>query len=803
MKLKAILFALAGALLLTSCFDNSYGGAPVDSDIPQKLVFIHTTDTHGKYLPFWMEPNMFDRNMGLESNLPACWDLDYYKGGAFHCNGAYNEATGKYQVYDNDNNQYVYYTKDELIAEGYYAEGSIEKGYAIEDINEDGKCDILDCQRCWDKNKNSICDLEENLDFDPELNSGRGCSSGDCWDPYSTAYLTCWDKNSNEKCDKNEDINFDGWCDTDDCALVFDREHKIKVKDENGAMKEIIVLRNGKCDYPYDPQKKTWRGEDGELILRKNFDDDSSYIQAMVKAEENSEDLNRDGKCDYSDYRAGLINTGGIARAKTLIDSIRKKHERDGVPVLLLDSGDTFQGAPEFNLYKGDVEMLSMQKLGVDAMVIGNHEFDNGTSGLVSAYKKSGGFPLLASNYLFDNDGHKGLMDISSPYLIAMAGGLTIGIVGVANDSSINSGYQVGGSVGFNFLDPIETTQTYVNSLRPIVDIIVVLSHQGLDGDYKIAENVKGVDLILGGHHHVVLDPPKILKGPDGRDVIIVHSGVNLKVIGELEIAVQNKRIVWHKYETHAITERIEENGDFVNMLKPYVQGLDYSQYLQKKVGYATSTIVRNDPAGGDSPLGNIVTDAMMNHELARAQFCVTNSMGIRADIPTGDITLEKLYEVFPFENSITTMYLSGNELKTLFDFVARKSATRGCKTQIQVAGIGVELDCSPSEKLQKEHNSYALTKCLRIGNTDVIKDYKVLLPNVLFKMATNDYMGRGGSGFYMLEANTTRLDTSVSLRDAVVDFFDRIGEIDPMNYSQHQTEPDQCGRGKRIQMLN
>ena len=759
---------------LTSCFDNSYGGAPVDEGLPQKLVFIHTTDTHGKYLPFWMEPNMFDRNMGLTSGNPPCWDLDY-SGGSSYCNGAYNAVTGKYQVYENS--QYVYYTKEELIAKGYYAADSIEKGLVIEDINEDGRCDVLDCQRCWDKNRNNICDPDEDVD------GTSGCDSRDCFE--SGTDRTCWDTNKNGKCDKNEDINFDNWCNVDDCALVYDRNH------------------NGKCDYPYDSLKRTWRDENGKLILRKNFDDDSSYNQAMITAEKESEDINRDGKCDYSDYRPGLVNTGGIARAKTLIDEIRARHERDGIPVLFLDSGDTFQGAPEFNLYKGEVEMLSMQKLGVDAMVIGNHEFDNGTGGLVSAYKKSGGFPLLASNYLFDPDGHKGLMDISSPYLIAFAGGLTVGIVGVANDSSINSGYQIGGSTGFNFLDPVETTQTYVNSLRPLVDIVVVLSHQGLDGDYKIAENVKGVDLILGGHHHVILDPPKVLKGPDGRDVIVVHSGVNLKSVGELEVAVQDKRIVWHKYTTRAITEKIEENGDFVNMLKPYVQGLDYSQYLQKKVGYATSTIVRNDPSNGDSPLGNIVTDAMMNHELAKAQLCVTNSMGIRADIPTGEITLEKLYEVFPFENSITTMYLSGNELKTLFDFVARKSATRGCKTQVQVAGIGVELDCNPSEELQKKHNSYALTKCLQIGDTVVIDNYEVLQPNLLFKMATNDYMGRGGSGFYMLEANTTRLDTSVSLRDAVVDFFDQVVELNPLLWSQNQTKPDECGRGKRILMLN
>ena len=776
MRSKILIPLFFSCFFLTSCFDNSFVSAPVDEGLPQKLVFIHTTDTHGKYLPFWMEPNMFDRNMGLSSSNPPCWDLDYSGGGSY-CNGAYNEATGKYQVYESG--KYVYYTKEELLEKGYFAADSIEKGLVIEDINEDGRCDVLDCQRCWDKNKNNICDPEEDID---EIS---GCSSGDCFDPYSTAYLTCWDTNKNGKCDRSEDINFDNRCDADDCALVYDRNH------------------DGKCDYPYDSVKRTWRDENGKLILRKNFEDDSSYNQAMIKAEKESEDINRDGKCDYSDYRPGLINTGGIARAKTLIDEIRAKHERDNVPVLFLDSGDTFQGAPEFNLYKGEIEMLSMQKLGVDAMVIGNHEFDNGTGGLVSAYKKSGGFPLLASNYLFDPDGHKGLMDISSPYLIAFAGGVTVGIVGVANDSSLNSGYQVGGSMGLNFLDPIETTQTYVNSLRPLVDIVVVLSHQGLDRDYAIAEKVEGVDLILGGHHHVVLDPPKVLKGPDGRDVIVIHSGVNLKVIGELEIAVQNKRIVWHKYRTLPITEKIAENGDFINMLKPYIQGLDYSQYLQKKVGYATSTIVRNDPANGDSPLGNIVTDAMMNHELAKAQLCVTNSMGIRADIPTGDITLEKLYEVFPFENSITTMYLSGNELKTLFDFVARKSASRGCKTQVQVAGIGVELDCNPPEELQKKHNSYALTKCLQIGDTVVIDNYEVLLPNLLFKMATNDYMGRGGSGFYMLEANTTRLDTSVSLRDAVVDFFDQIVELNPIFWSQNQTKPDECGRGKRILMIN
>lgn len=769
------------AFFLNSCFDNSYGNVPVDPDIPQKLVILHSTDTHAKYLPFWMEPNMFDRNMGLTSDNPPCWDLDY-QGGASYCNGAYNSSTELYQVWLDG--KYQYLDRDTLKGLGYFEYTGPSDNTVLEDVNEDGTCDVLDCQRCWDRNSNNVCDDAENVDGE------KGCAVTDCEvQKNNTAVYRCWDTTGSSdgspdgKCNASEDINRDRKCGFDDCALVYDRDH------------------DGVCDYPYDTGNLTWKDESGRPILRKDFDSDSDYNVAMKNAKADSEDRNKDGVCDYRDYRPGLVDSGGVARVKTVADSIRAGHGE--IPVIHLDSGDAFQGAPQFNLYKGELEMLSIQKLGIDAMAIGNHEFDNGTSALVSAYRKSGGFPLLASNYLFDWDGHKGLMDITSPYMIMMRGSLRIGIVGLGNDSSLNSIYQIGGSIGFNAMEPVESAQKYVNVLRPLVDIVIILSHQGLEGDYELAEKVSGVDVILGGHHHVVLDPVKVMEGPDGRDVLVVHSGVNYKVLGELEVAVQNKKVVWHDYKTHAITGDIPEHGDMLNLLKPYIQGLELSQYLDKIVGTAASTITRNDPSGGDSALGNLVTDAMMNHELASAQFCVTNSMGIRADIPTGDITLEKLYEVFPFENTLTTMYLSGNELKTLFDFVARKSASRGCKTQIQVAGIGLEIDCSPEEDLQDEYGSYALTKCLTIGDTVVIEDYKVIQPHLLFKMATNDYMGRGGSGFYMLENNTTRLDTSVSLRDAVSDYIQQKGSIDPLDYSMNQTGADECGQGKRIKMIN
>ena len=729
---------------LSGCMNGSYGEANTSSDIPRKLVIMHTTDTHSKYFPFWMEPNMFDREMGLTSNYAPCWDLDYSGGGSF-CSGAYDADKNLYKVWDNG--AYSYMTEAEM--EGV--------GVVSEDLDKNGICDFHDCQRCWDVNRNNKCDPSEDVD------GLLGCSTADCEEQMDVEGVKyCWarigtaDPNPvTHECELRFDTNKDRLCGLDDCIMMWDRNH------------------NFVCDYPWNGKEKTWNDADGNPILDE--------IE-QNNAREKSEDVNKDGYCNVNDYKPGLVSSGGAARVATMMNRIREQHPN--VPVMYLDSGDTFQGAPQFNLYRGEVEMNTLRQLGLSAMAIGNHEFDNGTTGLVDAYSKYGGFPLLASNYLFNANNSRGLQDLTSPYVILSQAGMKIAIIGIGNDSSLNSIYKIGGSLGFNAIDPIQTATKYANFLRSQVDLLILLTHQGLDGDYELAEKVPGVDVILGGHHHVILDPVKVMQGPDGRDVLIVHSGVNFKVVGELEVIVQNGRVNWHSYQTHTINDKIPEDGDMANLLQRFKEGLDESQDLEANVARATETLKRTDASGGDSTLGNMVTDAMTLHELSRAQCSVTNSMGIRADIPAGYITREKLYEVFPFENTLVTMYLNGKEYKELFDFIARKSASRGCVTQVQVSGLHVEMDCNPPAEFVKKYGSYALTKELRIGDAVIIENYELVQPFMIFKMATNDYIAGGGSGFYMLEFNTTKLDTSVSMRDAVAEYMNAIGVIDPATYS-------------------
>ncbi len=142
-------------------------------------------------------------------------------------------------------------------------------------------------------------------------------------------------------------------------------------------------------------------------------------------------------------------------------------------------------------------------------------------------------------------------------------------------------------------------------------------------------------------------------------------------------------------------------------------------------------------------------------------------------------------------------MYLSGKEVKNLFDYVARRSASRGCVSQVQVSGVVAVLDCSPEPALQEKYRSYALAKDVRIGATVVIDNYELLLPHAVFKMATNDYMARGGSGFDMLLRNTTRLDTAIPIREAFIEYLRYLGPVDPDDFA---TAPS---GERRLTMLN
>ena len=550
---------------------------------------------------------------------------------------------------------------------------------------------------------------------------------------------------------------------------------------------------------------------------------------------------------------------GGMARIATLVHRIRDTADRS----LWLDSGDAWEGAPIFNEFKGEPEIRALSLAGLDGEVLGNHEFDLGSTQLYKEISQWSQFPHIVANYAFDDLTDKtqqALKDVVVPYQVYDVKGIKIAVIGMGNQDTLLGSFDGGNSLGFHPIDNLEVLQQYVDLLRPTVDLIVVASHLGLDNDEGLSASmvddpngslaIKGVDLILGGHLHIVTNPPKLLPNGDDSEVcqhqdcstLLVHSGAFAKYVGRLDLVVHmsdngnngdpehRSRIVSFAYVNEPVYEGIPDDPAVSGLLEPYLTKLNQDINLDEVfawVGppstYNKGKIVRADPTGGDSQLGNLVSRAMQAQIGVEAQFSFTNSLGIRADFEPGALTVEQMYNVFPFENTIVVMYLSGQEVKDTLDFVAGKSATRGCQSQMQAAGITFDMVCrdNPANPCNVIDPNFGTTPCTqdsdctvanpstsvtalndRCGAPDPNKpNQKYCLQtacsqniyigdhcrdapdqpvnpmttpcaplelNGLYRVAVNNYIAAGGSGFLVLKRNTSQQDTGVSLRAAL-----------------------------------
>jgi 5'-nucleotidase len=243
-------------------------------------------------------------------------------------------------------------------------------------------------------------------------------------------------------------------------------------------------------------------------------------------------------------------NQGGFARRAALVQKYRTEQPN----LLLLDSGDTFQGTPYFNFFGGELEFKLMSMMGYDASTMGNHDFDNGLEG----FKKVQGnakFPFLCSNYDFSNTILEGQ---TMPYKIFNKNGMKVGILGV--------GIKLEGLVGkksygeTKYLDPIETAQHFATLLKieKKCDLVICLSHIGFDyrddpqkvSDKIMAAKTEHIDLILGAHTHTFLNEPQSFLNKSGKNVLVNQVGWAGLLLGKIDFYFDRnkkvKNISWH-----------------------------------------------------------------------------------------------------------------------------------------------------------------------------------------------------------------------------------------------------------------
>ena len=243
----------------------------------------------------------------------------------------------------------------------------------------------------------------------------------------------------------------------------------------------------------------------------------------------------------FPDNHSKYPGMGGIAKRYSIVKQIRAQEPN----VLLLDSGDIFQGTPYFNTFNGVLEMKCMSKLGYDASTMGNHDFDIGMDGFLKA-KKHAEFPFLCANYDFSKTILKGE---TQAFKIFKKGGLKIGVFGIGIELNGLVPRLAYGDTIYN--DPIEiANNTAAQMKKEKCDLVICLSHLGFEyqddqiaSDKKLARNSSDIDIILGGHTHTFLEKPVIEKNKAKKNVLINQVGWAGVQLGRIDVDLNTVKI--------------------------------------------------------------------------------------------------------------------------------------------------------------------------------------------------------------------------------------------------------------------
>lgn len=463
------------------------------------------------------------------------------------------------------------------------------------------------------------------------------------------------------------------------------------------------------------------------------------------------EEDNLEGKC-----------FGGAARMVTAIADAKARHDN----WLLLDAGDQFQGTLFFQYYKGDVQAEMMNKLGFDAMAVGNHEFNNGPDGL-KRFVDQVGFPVLMSNA--DISMEAALKDSIQKSIVIEKAGERIGIVGVTprnNDELSSPGKNI------VFTDPSEAIQAEVDKLTADgVDKIIVLSHSGFPTDLVIAQNTTNVDLIVGGHSNTLLSNtnekaagsyPEMMNG-----VPIVQAFAYGKYLGEVVLNFDDDgNVTSATGEPVLLDASVNEDAATKARVAELAAPLDE---IRNRVVASAEAPIEGDRSVcrvEECPMGNLVADAMLDRvKDLGVDIAFANSGGIRASMDAGEVTMGEVMTVLPFQNTLATFSASGQTMiDALENGVSQVEEVAGRFPQ--VAGMTFTWDPSadPGSRI-----------------VDVMVNGQPIDPAATYGVVTNNYVRNGGDGYGMFATAEDAYDFGPDLADVLAEYMAAIAPANPM----------------------
>jgi len=445
-----------------------------------------------------------------------------------------------------------------------------------------------------------------------------------------------------------------------------------------------------------------------------------------------------------NDIRSHLDNA---ARRATVINQIRAENSQTNV--LLLDAGNIFSGTPYFTLYQGQADLWFMNYLHYDAVCLGNHEFDKGPMVLAN-FINGANFPVLSANT--DVSKEKSLSGKIVPWVIIEHGKQRYGVLGLTTEDTAEIS-SPGPTVAFeNYLTAAKKALADLQTRG--INKIIALTNLGWDNDIELAKKLEGIDIIVGGNSDTIPTPYPTVVNADSTPTLVVQAGENGDYVGCLNVTFDNDGVVHEAAGSRLIKidDTITEDKVAAEKLATYQKPIN--DLKQTVIG---ETQVDLDGASDhvrsqETNLGDLVADAMLdNAAKAGATIALWNGGGIGTSIPAGDITLEQVIAVLPFDDQLVIADLTGEQLTAaLENGVSQVEESAGRFPQI----AGFRFTWDPGADVGSR------IKNVEIKNGD---GYQPLVNTDTYRIVTNDFIAKGGDGYTMfLQASRTFILGSV-----------------------------------------
>lgn len=456
---------------------------------------------------------------------------------------------------------------------------------------------------------------------------------------------------------------------------------------------------------------------------------------------------------------------GGFARISAFMKQEQQRHPH----TLFLDSGDRFSGTAFYTLGKSRYLSKTMRHMPYDVMTFGNHEFDENADEALK-FVQAMDIPVVAANFSFLSPSP--LAKYITPSVILEKNHRKIGIIGVVTEDISPLGKQ---QAQLNISAVIPAVQKEIGKLQKQgVNIIIVLSHIGLDEDIRLAEAIPDIDIIAGGHSHSLLNNDSQNKNRSGDyplavnngRTLIIHNGMGGQYVGVLDVLFnKNGEIIRYDGDTQPVNGQIPNDRITAEIIKNAEK--DLSQILQQKITDNRQILgltPNRNHCAENCPVGEAVA-ALLHKAYPQADAAIYNSGAIRQALPEGSVTYNQLIQTFPFDSRLLVLKMSADEIRNYIKHgLSHYHPSERTNEMLQTSGLSYTFDEKTKELISITLNG------------------KELNNEQTYYILTTEFIAAGGDGYPPAQEH---IPLDVTAREALLQ---QILRTPKLNYSPKHT---------------